>query len=259
MQIKDVPGEVVFNKEAGTRIFHLRLKVKNFSSSKPGQFVMLNVGEGNFPILRRPFAIFNQEENFIEVGYRVIGEGTKTLAQKRKGEKVKVLGPLGNGFKITGVPSLIIAGGIGIASVFHLIKKIGKNATVLFGAKNKNELVFIELIRKTGAKVLFSTEDGSYGKKGLVTTMLTDELLSKFKCAYACGPLAMLRKVAEIAEKHNIDCQVSLETKMACGFGVCLGCVVPVKNSVSEEKEYLRVCTDGPVFNTRIVNWKLFE
>lgn len=260
MRIADLSCEVVSNIELATDIFHLKLKVNNFPPCVPGQFVMLQINKGISPFLRRPFAIFNQEKNFIEIGYRVIGEGTRLLSEKRKGEYVKILGPLGNGFKVSkDKESLIIAGGIGIASVFYLARNLGRKATVLFGAKSKKELAFLEFIRKTSAGLSVATEDGSYGKRGFVTSMLNDDLLQRKDIIYACGPAGMLRIVAEFAEKHNIECQVSLEARMACGFGVCLGCVVPVKNSGSEEREYLRVCADGPVFDARAINWDLLN
>lgn len=258
--MRDVSGEVVSNSKVASDIFHLKLKVNNFPVGVPGQFIMLQVNKGFSPFLRRPFAIFNQEKNFIEIGYRVVGEGTRLLSTKTKGEYVKIFGPLGNGFKVSkNKESLIIAGGIGIASVFYLAKKLGRKTTVLYGAKNKKEIVFLELIKKTGARVNVATEDGSSGKKGMVTSMLNDDLLRGKELIYACGPSAMLHRVAELAGKYNIDCEVSLEARMACGFGVCLGCVMPVINSGSEEREYLRVCTDGPVFNARVINWNLFK
>ncbi len=259
MQIRDIPGEILFNREVGRRIFHLKLKVNKFPPSKPGQFVMVKINEGISPILRRPFAIFDRGKDYIEIGYRVVGEGTQILSQKKEGDRVKILGPLGTGFHIKNGSAIIVAGGIGIASLYYLIKELGKKAMVLIGAKNLKEIAFLDIIKKTGARIILTTEDGSYGKKGLVTSVLKADLLRKGNLIYACGPVAMLRRVAEIAEEYNVECQVSLEASMACGFGICLGCVVPVKNSGSEERDYLRVCYDGPVFDSRTINWNLFK
>lgn len=259
MKMMEVPAEVLSNKPVGNQIYHLKLKVNKFPSSKPGQFVMVKVNEGFSPLLRRPFAIFNQLKDYIEICYKVVGEGTEILSQKSPGESVRVLGPLGNGFKVSGAASIIISGGIGIATLFYLIKKLGKKATVLYGAKDKSEFVFLQDIKKTGARIFVTTEDGSIGRKGMVTELLDEKLIEGHKYIYACGPNIMLKKIARFAERFSIDCQVSMEAKMACGFGVCLGCVVPVTNSGSEEKEYSRVCADGPVFDARVINWNLLK
>ncbi len=259
MMIRDIPGEIVFNRKVAPGIFHLKLKVNKFPPSVPGQFVMVKINEGISPILRRPFAIFDSGEDYIEIGYRVVGEGTEILSKKKEGEVVKILGPLGNGFRIKSGSAIIVAGGIGIASLYYLIKELGKKAIVLYGAKSKKEIVFLEIIKRTGAKIILTTEDGSYPSKGPVTSLLKADLIRKRNSIYACGPVAMLKRVAEFAEKYGIECQVSLEARMACGFGICLGCVVPVKNAGSEERDYLRVCYDGPVFNSREINWNLFK
>lgn len=254
MPIRDFDCDVLFNKEVAKNIFHLKLKVKKFPESNPGQFVMIKIDD-SLHILRRPFAVFTQSGNCIEIAYRVVGTGTMILSRKKKGEQVKISGPFGNGFKIRKGHNIVIAGGIGIASLFHLIKKLPKDTIVLYGAKTGQELAFIDELKKSGKTIIITTEDGSKGKKGLVTDILDSRILMNSSSIFACGPIPMLKRVSEVADNYNIECQVSLEARMACGFGVCLGCVVPVKNSDSEEKDYLRVCTDGPVFDSRKIKW----
>jgi len=256
MPVKDFYAEISKNLKIAPGIFHLKLKVNSNFRAIPGQFIMLKVNETNIPVLRRPFAILDQGKNSIDILYRVVGEGTEILSKKSVGDVLKMMGPLGNGFSITKGNAVIIAGGIGIASVYYLIKKLKGKGVVYFGAKTKNELVLTREIISAGASLQLSTEDGSAGARGMVTDILDEKIVMKSDVIYACGPVAMLKEVARLARRFNKLAYVSLEARMACGFGVCLGCVVPVKNSGGEEGEYMRVCYDGPVFDAEKINWE---
>lgn len=256
MGFKEIRAEILSNLKVGKGIFHLKLKVDKRFTADPGQFVMVRVNEGFVPLLRRPFAIFNLEGSILEISYKVVGRGTQLLSSKSPDEVLDIIGPFGKGFSIQrNKKALVVAGGIGIASVFYLLKKI-KRPRLLYGARNKNELAFLDNLRKNYPDLLISTDDGSYGKMGLITSYLTEKILTGVDIIYACGPIQMLKKVASISREFNIDCQVSLEAKMACGFGVCLGCVLPARNTGGEEIDYVRVCSEGPVFDARIIDWE---
>lgn len=220
----------------------------NLENLKPGQFFNIQVSNNYFPLLRRPFSISDISENKIFFMYKIIGEGTEILSKKIKGEKLNLLGPLGNGFNFNNnfENNILIGGGIGIAPFPFLIKKMGsKNLKVLFGVRTKNEA------HNYGLKnVLYSSEDGTIGKKGNVIDLLDVELenldYQKTKI-FACGPNAMFRALQKYLSNKNIECEVSMESAMACGFGICQGC--PTEHKYSET--YKLICKDGPIFNIR--------
>ena len=201
--------------------------------------------------LRRPLSIFSVSGKRIEFLYKVIGKGTKALSELRAGDKLEVLGPLGNPYilKTSNTP-LLIAGGTGIASLNFLARKLNRAGIIFYGAKKKAEFVPLELPTRSGWKVRFSTEDGSRGHKGLVTADLENYLKEnggKNFVVYACGPNAMLRGISDICKRYKTEGYVSLEEMMACGVGNCQGC--PVKSGST----YKMVCKDGPVFNVNEV------
>ena len=226
---------------------------KTFGYLKPGQFFNIQVNENYFPLLRRPFSISDVNGNKIFFMYKLVGEGTTILSQKKSGEKINLLGPLGNSFDNSGdIENLImLGGGSGIALFPFLIKQItNQNYKILFGIRSKNEA------HDYGLKnVLFSSEDGSIGKKGNVIDLLDDELKKinsgKTKI-FACGPNAMFRALQNYLKDKNIACEVSLESSMACGFGICQGCPIEHNNSES----FKLICKDGPIFNINDIKYE---
>jgi dihydroorotate dehydrogenase electron transfer subunit len=230
---------------------------KRFLSYKPGQFLMIRIRNGIDPFLRRPFSIYNVDNEVIEILYKIVGKGTDIMKDLREGDPIHILGPLGNGFIIKNdiETPILVAGGIGIASLNLLAGSISrisgiKDTYLLIGGKKEADIMPIDKYIKMGYSVEISTEDGSLGIKGMVTDLLEKRVSSK-STIFACGPNEMLKKVSEIAGKYNILCQVSLESSMACGMGVCLGCVVKVKNI----NRYKLVCKDGPIFNGNEILW----
>ncbi|MBK8946771.1 MAG: dihydroorotate dehydrogenase electron transfer subunit [Ignavibacteriae bacterium] len=215
---------------------------------KPGQFFNIQVSENYFPLLRRPFSISDVQGNKIFFMYKIVGEGTQILSQKKIDEKINLLGPLGNSFNLQDdfENLILIGGGIGIAPFPFMIKQIpNKNYKVLFGVRTKIEA------HNFGLKnVLYSSEDGTIGIKGNVIDLLDEELknleFEKTKI-FACGPNAMFRALQKYLSDKNILCEVSMESAMACGFGICQGCPTEHKNSDS----YKLICKDGPIFNIR--------
>ncbi|MBZ0220749.1 MAG: dihydroorotate dehydrogenase electron transfer subunit [Candidatus Methylomirabilis sp.] len=270
----EIKAEIMYNDRMARGYFKLGLACA-IPEVKPGQFVMLRVSDGLDPLLRRPFGIYRMlgrtigrtigtgsspsKRKGIEILYRVVGKGTAILSERRPGETLGVLGPLGNGFPdpAEGSNMVLVAGGMGIAPLYLLAKRLG-GGTLLFGARSKAETALLKDFRGLGLKIKTATEDGSAGVKGLVTGLLEDELTPE-SIVYACGPVGMLKAAAAISGKAGARCLVSLERSMACGIGVCLGCAVRAK-AHKEEKEnrfYKMVCSDGPVFPSEEIDWDL--
>lgn len=262
--MESVAVKILYNKEVAPKYFKLGLSWKT-PPIVPGHFVMLRVSDGLDPLLRRPFGIYNVlspkgkgtfKGNGIELVYQVVGKGTQILANKAAGEMINLLGPLGNGFPHPdGSKKIImIAGGMGIVPL-HMLAKSTEGAVLLYGARDKKVASMAKDFKDTKCKVKIATEDGSVGKKGLVTELLKTELKSD-SVVYACGPVGMLKQASIISQAAGVKCYVSLERSMACGIGVCLGCAVKAKtHNEKENKNYRMVCSEGPVFDSEEIDW----
>jgi dihydroorotate dehydrogenase electron transfer subunit len=236
------------------------------AEARPGQFVMLSIPELKDPLLPRPFAVFDVREGRVEILYRRVGKGTGLLSRMRKGDGVRVLGPLGNGFSLPdpAVRAVAVAGGIGLASLhFLLVRLLARQETVttlLYGVRSAQELIPLDSLERKGLAVRVATEDGRQGVKGRVTRLLSDqrELLSAEGAElFVCGPLAMLRAVAEETKGPGVRGQYALESRMACGYGVCQGCVFPFRDrDVPGKVRYGKVCSEGPVFPGEEICWE---
>jgi dihydroorotate dehydrogenase electron transfer subunit len=221
---------------------------------KPGQFVQLKVDNSPETFLRRPISIHdvNMAENRFKMLIQAVGKGTETLYDLKAGSRLNVIAPLGNGFSLPSKNEriILVGGGTGIAPLLFLgkqLKNSGYKPEFLLGFRNKERVILTEEYNSVGA-VHIITEDGSAGQKGFVTAhlVLQDNSFSK---VYCCGPDAMMKAVARHCIDNNINCEVSLENLMACGFGACLCCVVDsVRGNTC-------VCTEGPVFNIRELKW----
>lgn len=244
--MKDFILQVTSQQELVPGVFSLTLK--GFTQEyEPGQFVQVEVAENYEPFLRRPISICDVEDDNLQLVYRLKGRGTKLLAKKKTGDKVRVLGPIGYGFPIEGQRATLIGGGIGVPPLLGLAKKMhsqGMEVTALLGFKNQAEAILLPEFAKYG-NLQVATLDGSLGHKGLVTELITN----KDDLVYACGPEGLFRTLETLGVKGYY----SLEKRMACGVGVCLGCNITV---IKEEKELRqRVCHDGPVFPIGSVKW----
>ena len=249
-------GKIIFNKKINNLFYHLKIIVNNFNP-KPGQFINLLIDESFQPFLRKPFSIFNYASNKLEIIYKVVGKGTEKLCLKKPGEIINFIGPLGNSYidflnenNLNKYNYYLIAGGSGIASLNFLanwLKRKNINFKLFYGSKTKNEIIFYNKYKKIDTK--FSTDDGSAGYKGLITDLIKKEIKNNL-IIFACGPESMLHCLSKMNFfKSNIKLYASFEAYMGCGFGVCLSCVVPVKNN--NDFEYKRVCADGPVFELK--------
>lgn len=230
----------------------------NFQKPSPGQFYMLQTGRTTAPFLKRPFSIFRHTLSQLQFLYRIKGEGTMCLSNSKKGEIVDIIGPLGNGFPNPKDDFIAIIGGIGIASIFSLLEKSKGRAICFYGAREKDELLMLDKVKTLSKEIFISTDDGSLGKKSLITKLLDDFLIIKTNLpVYACGPMPMIKRLAEIVKKRKVKCYASLETQMACGFGVCLGCVIKTKGQdINAKSLFKMVCKEGPVFDLNNIRWE---
>lgn len=222
----------------------------------PGQFYMIGSDNSYDPLLKRPFSIFKKAKSEIQFLYRIKGKGTKKMRQMKKGDTIHLIGPLGKGYPMPdkNLKPVIIAGGIGIASLYPLIEKLNGNVSFIYGAKTKDDLLMLQELKNIVKELFLSTDNGSVGEKGTVIDVL-DRLLTRYSTLdtrhllYACGPPKMLEAVSKIALEKGIKGYISLEENMACGVGACLGCAVKTK------KGFERVCKEGPVFRIEEIVW----
>lgn len=217
---------------------------------EPGQFYMLQAGGTHDPLLKRPFCIFDVESGRISFLVKIRGRGTKILGSLASGTRIEGIGPLGAPYPPVDKNPLVVIGGMGVASLLPLIKKSDKGVDVIYGARNKDELLFAAEIESIADTLRITTDDGSEGRKGTVIDAMRESALSEETVVYSCGPEKMLEKVAEVCIERGIECYISLERNMACGLGSCLGCVVGTVSG------YQRVCREGPVFSAKDVVWK---
>lgn len=216
--------------------------------TKAGQFVHIRV-PGH--ILRRPISIadYDAEKGTVRIIYEIRGEGTEILAGLKAGDMIDILGPLGNGYTLPETGRVVVVGGgIGVPPLLAVAKRFGAGAAAILGFRSAQAAILENDFKKTGANTILCTDDGTMGRKGFVTSALEELLASERPdCICACGPMIMLKKVAEIVAAHSVPCQVSLEERMACGVGACLGCACKIRRDGQEV--YLHVCKDGPVFS----------
>ena len=242
----------------------------------PGQFFMVGVGSGTDPFLRRPMSLYrfvrdkSGDPTGFELLYKVVGRGTELLSKVCVGDTVPVLGPLGHGFTIVqgATRHMIVAGGTGVAAVVCLAEALvqsGFTPEVRYGARTRTDLPCLQDFERLNADVSVFTEDGSAGVKGLVTHGLEDSLSklpngdtsNSAMAIYGCGPHGMLAAVARLAGRAGVPCQLSLESRMGCGLGACMSCVVRAAEAGPEGgPHYIRVCLQGPVIDSRRILWE---
>lgn len=269
VKVKDV-------RDLGARNYLLTLNAAEQAGlTRPGQFVMVKCS-GDIdedPLLRRPFSVFDVRKGprsgkttGLDILVKNIGAGTRRLAALKPGDEVFVLGPQGRGFKIPSEiknrkqVACLVAGGVGIAAFYLLARDLKeKNITpiLFYGGRSVADLVLREYFEQLGMETIYTTEDGSCGEKGLVTSPLERYLRGHSRTdliVYACGPWAMMKAAHEVSLRHDVSCEVSLEARMGCSLGACMGCVIHAWDDDGEE-QYLRVCLEGPVMNSRTVDW----
>lgn len=247
---------VLENQLIAPGMYSMTLDAKEIATqAKPGQFVNLYCkGESN--LLPRPISIceINKIEGTINLVYAVVGKGTNEFSHIQEGESIEVLGPLGNGFMIDNSKrkNIVIGGGVGAPPLLELIKHLKGEIDVYLGFRSIP--ILIEDFEGYGAKVHIATEDGSVGFKGNILELLKKNN-SGGDIIFSCGPKPMLRAVAGWAKNNAIPMQVSLEERMACGIGACVGCVCKINDKNEKDWQHKKVCKDGPVFWSDEVIW----
>lgn len=264
--MRDLAATVEFNRQLAPRYFHIRLRLPERVDVQPGQFGMVRPEGLVEPILRRALAIHRAEGDAVEFIYLVLGRGLEALTRVREGERVDVLLPLGNTYPTEpvlndGRKALIVAGGVGSPALFMLASElVSKDADVhvYFGGRTRFDLPALDEFEELGCPVTVTTDDGSAGERGFVTVPLERDLSASEHASvvYTCGPWPMMSRVATISAEHGARCFVSLEASMACGFGICVACVVEVcEGSFAPPFKYQKVCTEGPVFPAEAIVW----
>ncbi len=260
------------NKELSKNYYLITLHpLEKIIKPVPGQFFMLSVsdpssrtGSNLDPLLKRPFSLHRWLGRDFQLLYKTVGKATNILKEKKRGDILEVIGPLGNGFPDLKqrTKTVLVAGGLGVAPIFSLAETIlksggskpGKSITCFLGAKTKKELLCANKFKSIGIKPVIVTDNGTMGKKGLVTDEVRG-FLSRLPSPvtgyrlYACGPKAMLKKLSQLLKKFKIKGYIALEENMACGIGACFSCVVNTK------KGFRRICSDGPVFPAEEIIW----
>ena len=222
----------------------------------PGQFVHIKCGHSR--LLRRPISVCSCQAgegdapDRLTVVFEVRGEGTAWLAGRREGQSLDVMGLLGNGFPMKREGRyLLVGGGIGVPPMLGCAQYAPGRCTAILGFRSGDRVMLEEQFRSVCSQVQVATDDGSYGYHGLVTGLCQDQ---DFDCVMACGPAPMLKAVTALAEQRGVPCYVSLEERMACGIGACLGCAVAL-NKEDGTQYFGHVCKDGPVFESHRVAW----
>lgn len=260
MGVKEI-CKLAYKEEIADGIFKFAVEAPRIvETAKPGQFLEIKVTNGQEPFLRRPISIYNlrKDEGKLEFIFQVKGRGTDLLSKMQPGEEIDIMGPLGFGTfdvdtKYNSV--VIIGGGIGIFPLYELTKQLKNNASlnVYLGFRNKDLVTCEKEFEAIGLnKLCITTDDGSYKEKGFAIDFMKKDIEEhRVDKIFACGPLPLLKAVQSYANENDIPCEISLEERMGCGIGACLGCAVKVISG--KEPRYGHVCKEGPVFNAKSV------
>jgi len=269
-------SRIVEHRSIAKDTWELTLEAPNLARwTLPGQFFMVRLAGLNDPLIGRALAMFDRgldsqgNPQTVSVAYVVKGKYTQALSRFKAGQTVEIWGPLGNAFSNQPVDHLIlVAGGVGITPMLSLSSaalgqgtysqegNFAKQVTLCYGARTQEYLVALDVFEARGVRLAIATEDGSLGHRGRVTEVLKDLLsrsegTSRIAC---CGPEPMMQAVSKIAHEHNVPCEVSLETPMACGIGICFTCVAKIDQG-DGTWDYRRTCVEGPIFESQSIVW----
>lgn len=257
--MQQVTGQVVQNRDLGHGLWHLIVEAPEIAAAaRPGQFAMLRVGPRLEPLLRRPISFYRivKYNGWVEFIYKLVGKGTEILTGKVPGDSIDLVGPLGQGWTLLPETKRIgvLGRGIGIApqiSLAEAARKRGIEVHAFFSAREPELIVGLELLEELGCKMYLHSDRGAYSGKVQVVTEYLEELLAREKLdqLYTCGSRRLGRFLLDCWLERGIKGQISLEERMACGLGACVGCVTEiVTDQATGKREYQRVCKEGPVF-----------
>ena len=253
MKVKE-KAKVIDQHNLAEGVYSMVLSTKAAEYAIPGQFISIFSNNGS-KLLPRPISICEIDKNAgtLRVVYRVVGDGTTEFSKLTAGDEIEIMGPLGNGFPLEGDKAIVVGGGIGVPPMLELAKQLPGTVTAVMGYRN-DDMFLTEDFTDVASELIIATDDGSVGVHGTVVDAMKENELNA-DVIYACGPKPMLRGVAEYAKEHGIKCYVSMEERMACGVGACLGCVC--QSTEKDDHSHVnnkRVCKDGPVFlSTEVV------
>lgn len=279
-QAQFVTADITAVQQTAKDTYLLRIRAPQIARrAAPGQFVMIRLAGLTDVLLGRPLAMYNVhdgpngEREFLDVVFVAKGRFTTRARQLQPGMSVDAWGPLGNAFPSISVDHLLlVAGGIGQTPFLAVTRErlgkrffgpadrvppTAKKVTLCYGARNESYFSGLEEFAAAGADLKLATDDGSKGKKGLVTDLVREVLAqpNRPELIFVCGPEPMMEAVAKIAEAEKVPCHVSLETPMACGIGICFTCVAKVREGASGEWDYRRTCVEGPIFESTQIVW----
>lgn len=237
--------KIVYNKQIALDTFEMKLETSNMASlAKPGMFINISLNDSS-KLLKRPISICRIDENNLIITYKINGAGTLDLSTYKTGTLLETIGPLGNGFTLVeNKKILVVGGGIGVPPLLELsrkLKELGNEIVIILAFRNKESMIYLEEFKTLG-EVIVTTDDGAYGFKGNALDYLNNNSI-EFDTLYSCGPEILLKKLEE--KYKGFEGYLSYEARMACGVGLCHGCV-------KGEKHYC-VCTDGPVFKLGVI------
>ncbi len=254
--MKKETAKILSQNKIADGIYSMWIEMSAAKEAKPGQFIDVYVNDDS-KLLPRPISICEVKDDSLRIVYRVVGGGTKIMSTYEEGDEIQIIGPLGNGFDMRDGKAILVGGGIGIPPMVELAKnlseKIGKE-NVISVMGYRDELFLTDELEQFST-VVIATEDGSTGTKGTVIDALNENGVGG-DVLYACGPIPMLKALKDWANSKDIECQISLEERMACGIGACLACVCKTK----EKDEHSnvcnkRICKDGPVFDANEIDF----
>ena len=254
--MKKETAKILSQNKIADGIYSMWIETTAAKEAKPGQFIDVYVNDDS-KLLPRPISICEVKDDSLRIVYRVVGGGTKIMSTYEEGDEIQIIGPLGNGFDMRDGKAILVGGGIGIPPMVELAKnlseKIGKE-NVISVMGYRDELFLVDELEQFST-VVIATEDGSTGTKGTVIDALNENGVDG-DVLYACGPIPMLKALKDWASGKGIECQISLEERMACGIGACLACVCKTK----EKDEHSnvcnkRICKDGPVFDANEIDF----
>ena len=254
--MKKETAKILSQNKIADGIYSMWIETTAAKEAKPGQFIDVYVNDDS-KLLPRPISICEVKDDSLRIVYRVVGGGTKIMSTYQEGDEIQIIGPLGNGFDMKDGKAILVGGGIGIPPMVELAKNLSERKgkeNVISVMGYRDELFLVDELEQFST-VVIATEDGSTGTKGTVIDAL-DENGVDGDVLYACGPIPMLKALKDWANGKGIECQISLEERMACGIGACLACVCKTK----EKDEHSnvcnkRICKDGPVFDANEIDF----